>query len=467
MMLLRDMTLRGTRRGLLDRVVFLFVPVLGPDGHERFGPHNRVNQRGPLATGWRTNGRNLNLNRDYAKLDTPELRAVVGVINRWRPDLYLDIHVTDGADYQYDITWGWSGTHAHSPHIAAWLETRFQPVVAGLLEAQGHIPGPLVFAADKRDMTKGIRLPTFSPRSSHGYGDVRHLPSILVENHSLKPFDQRVLGTYVFLEGALRALAEGGRSLRAAMQRDRSARRIDVPLAWKVPDGDVPRIGFLGIEQRLEDSPVTGGKRVVWTGEPVTLEVPVLEATEASVVVTRPRAYWVPANWPEVIQRLRHHGIRMERIRRQREVDVGLYRIKSHELAKAPFEGHVRVKAEVELERHTERYPPGSVRIPTDQPLGNLAMALLEPEAPDSFFQWGFFHEILQRTEYVESYVMDPLAERMLARDPELKRAYEERLGSDEAFRKSPRARLQWFYERTPWFDTRWRLYPVGREEAP
>ncbi|MDH3768337.1 MAG: M14 family zinc carboxypeptidase, partial [Gammaproteobacteria bacterium] len=146
MMLLRDMTVAGKRRELLQRASLLFIPILNVDGHERFSGYGRINQRGPAEMGWRTNRRNLNLNRDYMKLETPGIRAVVRVINEWKPDLYIDVHVTDGIDYQYDITWGYNGAHAWSPAIAGWLGSHLESAANRDLSERGHVPGPLIFA---------------------------------------------------------------------------------------------------------------------------------------------------------------------------------------------------------------------------------------------------------------------------------------------------------------------------------
>ncbi|MEZ5275749.1 MAG: M14 family metallopeptidase [Opitutaceae bacterium] len=226
LMLLRDMAVGG-KGEILEKVDFLFVPVFNLDGHERRSLYNRPNQRGPIHQGWRTTARNLNLNRDYLKADSPEMRAMLGLIREWEPDLYLDLHVTDGIDYQYDITFGYNGydgNPAWSPRIGAWLDEILRPEATKALLDGGHIPGRLVFAADDRDPAKGIGLGSTMPRFSDGYGDLRHLPTILVENHSLKPYRQRVLGTYVFLEGVLRCVGENAASLKAAIAADREAR---------------------------------------------------------------------------------------------------------------------------------------------------------------------------------------------------------------------------------------------------
>ncbi len=466
MMLLRDMTVKGTQRALLDGANFLFVPILNVEGHDRFGSNGRINQRGPVETGWRTTARNLNLNRDFGKLDAPETAALVGVLDAWEPDLYIDVHVTDGVDYQYDVTWGYNGPHAYSPNIAAWLDGVFTPTARQDLIAMGHVPGPLIFAVNDRSLADGIWVGTSGVRLSHGYGDARHLATVLVENHSLKPYAQRVLGTYVLLESALRTLAEHGRELKRATEEDRAARRRTIPLNWKRPDGPPEMVTLLGVRSRVAPSAVSGGLAVQWLGEPDTIRAPVIAYTQPDLVATRPKAYWIPAGWPEVIERLKQHGVRLEEITEPREIAVSMYRVEDAAIEAEPSEGHARVTGTPKAELRTETFPAGSVRVPTDQPLGDLAVLLLEPASPESFFQWGFFLSVLNNPEYVEPYVMEPMASRMLAEDPPLAKAFLDTLAvAGPEFTGNPRARLQWFYRRTPFFDERWRLYPVAREE--
>jgi murein tripeptide amidase MpaA len=463
LMLLRDMTVRGAKRELLDGANFLFVPIFNVDGHERFSAFTRINQRGPEEGGWRTNARNLNLNRDYMKADTSEMRAMIRAIDTWKPDLYIDLHVTDGADYQYDVTYGWNGPAGFSPAIANWLARSLRPAVGRGLSEMGHIPGPLIFTDDP---LQGVALGQSDPRLSHSYGDARHMATILVENHSLKPYDQRVLGMYVFLEHTLRTIARDATALRDATQSERARRAKTIPLAWSVPTGVEPeQIEVLGIESRKTLSPISGGVRTEWLGKPVTTRAPLRTATQVTASITRPAAYWVPPQWRDVIELLDVHGIRYERITAPREVDLTMYRFTDPKFGTQQFEGHVRVTADATPEKRRERFPAGSLRISTDQDLGTLAVLLLEPSSPDSLFQWGFFNSILSTTEYVEAYIMEPMAERMLAEDPKLAEEFRRKIESDAGFRGNPTARLQWFYERTPYYDERARLYPVGREE--
>jgi hypothetical protein len=463
MMLLRDLTVSGAS-DLLQQVNFLFIPILSVDGHERSSRFSRINQRGPVEQGWRTNSRNLNLNRDFAKLDTEEVAALVLVMNDWDPDLYLDLHVTDGADYQADITYGYNGSHAWSPAIAQWLDTVFRPTVDSALIEAGHVPAPLLFSANRMDMTGGNFEWTAAPRFSTGYSDARHLPHVLLENHSLKPYRRRVLGTYVFLEAAMRALASEFESLRTGVELDRSRLWDPMPLGWTDSDPPPDTMLHQGIRSERFVSPISGGEVVRWLGEPEDFDIPIITTTKPSVLADRPTAYYIPAAWSNIAYKLMTHGIELERVLEPTNVRATMYRLPEATLAGGAFEGHVRVDpGTLQREERDLELAPGSHVVPADQPLGDLAMLLLEPQSGDSFFQWGFFLEILQRTEYAEEYVMEPTATRMLEEDPVLKEEFDQLLQSDSTFANSPDARLDWFYEKTPFFDEQYRLYPIGR----
>jgi hypothetical protein len=463
LMLLRDLTARGTKRELLDHANLLFVPILNVDGHERSSRFGRVNQRGPEMTGWRTNARNLNLNRDYAKLDAPETRAIVRALREWDPDLYLDVHVTDGFDYQYDVTFSSNGPGGYSPAIAGWLQGKLFPALTADLTAMGHVPGTLVWPATEEHLEDGLTPFIATPRLAHGYGDARHLASVLVETHSLKPYRRRVLGTCVLLESALALLGREFEGVRAARAADRARRPETLPLTWKLEPAP-EAAEFAGISSREVASPVSGTTRTEWTGSPVTLRLPLFRQGAPLTSAARPKAYWVPAAWTDVIERLALHGIALDLNTEPREVDVEMLRLVKPRLASEFHEGHVSLSSEFVAERRRERFATGSARVPTDQPLGDLAVLLLDPSSPDSFFRWGFFNEILDRTEYVEGYILDPMAERMMAEDPALRAEFERRLREDPAFAADPKERRRFFYERTPYYDDRYLLYPVATE---
>lgn len=488
MMLLRDIAF-GDKKHLLDAVNFLFIPILNVDGHERSSSYNRPNQRGPQNMGWRTNAENLNLNRDYAKQDTKEVRAVVSVMNEYDPLMYMDIHVTDGADYQYDITFGGHGPQGYSPAITTWLATKYKPYADNNLKANGHIPGQLLFAVNDRDFSQGNMLALGEPRFSDAYGDARHLASVLVENHSLKPFKQRVLGTYVLLESTLNVLATEGQALKESTKADRAKRTAQIPMKWKVPqmqnsvtfetqsnaqlstNSSTPAdsLNMLGIESKIIKSPITNSEYVQWTGKPTTAKIVNYKATEGSEWITRPKAYYIPASCYEVIERLKRHGIQMEILKQPREVTVAMYRISDVKFQNdqgkpMPFEGHIQVTGNTTIEMRKQLFGEGSAYISTDQPLGDLAMILLEPKSPDSYFSWGFFYQIFQRTEYIEAYVMEPTIKKMLEESPDLKKEFEKKKANDAGFANNPNAIFTWFYSKTKYYDDRYLLYPVGRE---
>lgn len=464
LMLLRDIAFKG-KGALLDSVDLVFVPIFNVDGHERRSPFNRPNQRGPHNMGWRTTAQNLNLNRDYAKADTPEMQAMIALIQRFDLALYLDLHVTDGTDYQYDITYvfaGWDGRYAYSPKVGGWLDSRFRPAMDKALHGAGHKPFTYVNAVDNRDPDKGILYTADTPRFSTGYGDRIQIPTVLLETHSLKPYRQRVLGTYVFVEQALKVVALDADRIAAAKAADRAARPKTTIVTWKALDKPIATLDFLGVAHEKYASPITGRDEIRWLGKPVRQKMPVFgEAPNLSV--TLPTAWWVPATKPEIITRLKLHGIRLETLEAPRKIRLDMVRLVDPKSGR-PSEGHIPLSSQYAHETRDEIMPAGSARVPADQPLRLLAAALLEAESSDSFLSWGFFPEILSRTEYMESYVIEPMAQQMLAADPALKAAYEKRLAEDAAFAKDPNARLGWFYERSPYQDARYLLYPVGRE---
>ncbi len=466
LMLIRDMLFKG-KDSLLDKVNVVFIPALNADGHERSTPFSRPNQRGPKEMGWRNTAQNLNLNRDFMKAEAPEMQALLGLIAKYDPDFYIDLHVTDGMDYQYDVTYwfdGWDGLYADSPAIGKWLNEVYRPKADAALTAAGHIPGPMIFARDEADLPQGVDFMAFAARFSHAYGDLRRLPTVLVENHSLKPYRQRVLGTYVLLEETLKTLASEAKSLKTAIAADRAARPKSVDANWKTKEAAVGEMDFLTIASEQTESPAAGGKVSRYLGKPgPTVNIPIY-GSEPSLQLSVPKAYWVPATKADLIAKLKLHGIKMETLAAAKTVEVEITRFDGYKTA-GLSEGRM-MYAPTGLKRTTEMhaFPPGSVRVSTDQPLGALAASLLEPESDDSFFAWGFFAEVLSRVEYMEPYAIAPMAERMLATDPALKAEFEKKLKDEEGFAASPLRRLQFFYERSPFYDQAYLLYPVGRE---
>lgn len=467
MMLLRDIAF-GNKKHLLDKVNFLFIPILNVDGHERSSAFSRPNQRGPQKQGWRTTAQNLNLNRDYAKLDSKELRAVINVINEYDPSLYMDIHVTDGADYQYDITYNLFKNQGYSKSITNWLTSKFQPTIDKDLKAYGHIPGVQLTPIKWGDFTKGNDLSIGGPRFSNAYGDLRHMATLLIETHSLKPYKQRVLGTYVLLESTLKLLATEGQLLKENTIADRSKRTPVLNMSWTGNKTAPDSLKLLAIKSKMVKSTITNSDYVMWTGEPTTMTIANFTNPDPVDFVNRPKGYYIPPTYDDVIERLRMHGIQMEMLTEAKEVTVEMYRIQDAKFQNdegnpVPYEGHMQASGTPRPETRTQVFPKGSAYISTDQPLGDLAMLLLEPKSADSFLCWGFFNQIFQQTEYIEAYVMEPTMTKMLAESPDLQKEFDQKKATDPVFANDSYAIYTWFYSKTKYYDERYLLYPVGR----
>ena len=482
--LLRDMTVTKERAALLERIVPVVILIYNADGHERFGPHNRINQNGPAESGWRTQARNLNLNRDYMKADAPETRAFLKLWNRWLPDLFVDTHVTDGADYQYDTTYGFDTGPDIVKAIAEWQRDSLAPYVDASVGAAKQVIGPFINLKDESDPAKGLKAGQDLPRFSTGYVNLQNRPAVLLETHMMKDYRTRVRGTYEFLRALFEVanrdaarLIEMGRSADAATiaagkQRDPEAR---VPLRVD-SDGTTEPFVYRGFRSRVTQSEISGSRRIEYTREPVEITVPRETSLKVTLSVVPPRAYIVPAPWTSAIETLQAHGLRLRKLARAWEGEVETYRCETPVWHARPFEGRqvlfppgegggrsLATPGACATVRERLSFPAGSVVVPLDQRAARVAIHLLEPQAPDSLLAWGVFNSIFERKEYAEPYVMESLARDMLSKDPALQAEFERRLETDQEFAGSPEARLDFFYRRSPWWDPRVGLYPVGR----
>ena len=474
--LLRDIAILKTRPGLLDKVVVLFIPIYNVDGHERSGPYNRINQNGPAEMGWRVTSGNLNLNRDYMKADAPETRAWLKLWSDWNPDLLIDCHVTDGADFQYNITYIYEH-HEHAPGpVLAWMREAFDGRIFPATESTGNLLAQYMTFRDNRDLNKGIDGFVMPPRFSTGYTTIRNRPGLTIETHMLKDYRNRVRGTYDLLRATLEEVNRNPEKLlRAVREADaetvRAGQSYDpgrlYPLQIQMTDKAQPFL-FKGVESRTEQSDVSGSVRVIFGTKPQEMTIPFYDESRVAAAVAPPLYYFVPPQWREVIAVLAAHGLRLQRLTAPATIEVESYRFNNVKFAPAPFEGRI-VPNEMTKTTVRERrtFPKGTVVIPLAQPAGNVAVHLLEPDGPDSFIAWGFFNAIFEQKEYGEDYVLEKLAREMLAKDEKLRREFEKKLASDPKFAANAGARLNFFYERSPYWDQQMNLYPVGRVIAP
>jgi zinc carboxypeptidase len=473
--LLRDIGISKTRSGLLSHVVILFIPIYNTDGHERFSPYNRINQNGPSEMGWRATTANLNLNRDYMKADASETRAWLALWNNWTPDLFIDCHVTDGADYRYNITYQYEHHEGVAPSILAWEREVIDQRVVPAMEGAGNLVSWYLEFKDNRYLTKGIADFSGSPRFSTGYIPLRNRPGILIETHMLKDYHSRVRGTYDFLRFTLEEVNHDPRSLLDAVSladnMTIAAGKTYDPshqcaLVLELTDKSRP-YKLKAVEYCTELSEVSGVPRVIFGDRPLDLTVPLYDSFQVKIAVAPPLYYIVPPQWKEVIAALQAHGLRLEQILEESIIEVESYRFSNVKWPPESFEGRFMPSFETELVRDERTFPAGSVLVRLDQQSAQVALHLLEPQAPDSFLAWGFFNSIFEQKEYGESYVLEKLAREMMARDPQLRGEFEQRIATDSMFASSPSERLQFFYMRSPYWDRELNLYPVGRVTAP
>ena len=473
--LLRDIAITKTRAGLLKNVVVLFIPIYSPDGHERVSPYTRINQNGPAEMGWRTTSTYQNLNRDYLKADTPETRAWLALWNKWQPDLFIDCHVTDGADYQSVITFHHEHHVGVDVGVLAWERTVFDDRVAAKTEAAGNVVSWYLEFIDNRELTKGIRDFNGSPRFSTGYVPLRNRPAILIETHMLKDYRSRVIGTYDFLRSALEEVSSDPQTLlnvvNEADEKTIAAGRSynpahPYPLDFELTEKATP-YKVRAIESHTEMSDVSGAPYVTFGKKPIELTVPFYNDFRVKVAVTPPLSYIVPAQWQEVIDVIRAHGLTFTTLKQPATIDVESYRFNEVKWPGGPFEGRLMPSFKTESVTERRSFAAGSVVVPLAQPSARVAINLLEPDAPDSLVHWGFFDAIFEQKEYGENYVLEKLAREMLAKDPKLREEFQQKLTSDPKFAGSPRARLEFFYRRSQYWDPQMNLYPIGRIIKP
>jgi hypothetical protein len=472
MILLREMVLTGERAHLLDNLDVLIVPIFSVDGHERFGPYNRINQNGPQEMGWRTTAQNLNLNRDWMKADAPEMQAMLRLISEWQPDFLIDTHSTNGADYQYTVTYILETRGNIFDETGEWLRNDFVPYMESYIEDRGYLVFPYVSMRQwYGGIESGLSSGASSPRFSSGYASVQNRPGIVVETHMSKPYKDRVISTKAMIESVLeyahlhptRLLDMNRNADWISTERYHSDREY-LPVHFRVTDRYRMK-QFRGIEAERVVSPIAGTEILRYTGRPMEIEVRFYDEIEVIDSVTVPPVYLVPREWDTIIERMRIHGISVESLAEETTLPVTRYRFTDVRYASSSYEGRQRVDVQYETYRETVTVPEGTYVIPTDQRTVRVIAHLLEPKSPDSFLRWGFFNTIFERKEYFELYVMEPIAREMLHENPALQQEFDQWLEENPEASEDPFRRLHFFYERSPYYDDQLNVYPVMRVE--
>lgn len=482
--LLRDMVVTQSQAALLDRAVFVFIPIYNADGHERRSKYNRINQNGPEEMGWRANGSNLNLNRDYMKADAPETRALLKMLHRWLPDFFVDDHVTDGADYQYDVTFTLDNGPDVAPATAKWVTGTVTPALEKAVDDAGHLAAPTYITLnDDTDPAQGLSFNDDPPRFSTGYMILENRPGLLVELHMLKDYKTRVTGNYEILRGLMQLVnRDADRLIDLNREADQDAMRLGAHPLGNQPfplrmvwGGETTPFLYRGYKATRRLSEVSGAMWVEYSHEPWNVSLPLQTGAKVVASTVPPAAYIIPAEWTRVIDVLQAHQVEMKRTTAPWTGTVETYRCSGMEWQDRPFEGRHPIFSgegahgrpgqfgQCTLVTNAVTYPAGSAVVLLNQRLSKVAVHWLEPQGPDSAMAWGFFDSIFEQKEYGEAYVLEKLAREMMAKDPKLKAEFERKIATDPRFAANSEARLEFFYDRSPWADARLGLYPVGR----
>ncbi|WP_439881775.1 M14 family metallopeptidase [Pontibacter sp. MBLB2868] len=466
MMLVRDYLQDKKKRKQLDNTVLIIVPVYNIGGALNRNSHTRTNQNGPESYGFRGNARNLDLNRDFIKMDSRNAEAFHSIFRDWDPDVFMDNHTSNGADYQHVMTLIPTQHNKLNPTLAGYLQQKMLPT---LYEGMKHDKFPMVPYMNTVDETpeKGIIGFMESPRYATGYTTLYNTIGFVPETHMLKPFDQRVKATYKLMENMIETVhrdADEIGKLRAQAKQE-TLQQQNFPLDWKLDTSRVEQIPFLGFAAKYKPSEVSGLERLYYDRKsPYSTKINYYNEFTPTTSVQKPLAYIIPFAWREVIERLKTDKVEMQQLKKDTTLTVETYYITDYKTAPRPYEGHY-LHSDVKVEKRTmdRRFLKGDYVVYLNQPANRFIVETLEPQAVDSYFAWNFFDSILMQKEYFSSYVFEDLAAEYLKKDPELRKRLEEKKKQDPDFAKSARAQLDFVYRNSPHYEFTHNMYPVGR----
>lgn len=452
--------------GLTATTAVCIVPIYNVSGAQQRDTIFRVDQNGPAVHGQRANARNLDLNRDLVKADARNTQALVQALHRWDPDVLIDTHVSDGADHRYVMELLTTRREKLDPAVAGFMDEVLVPGLQRWMDRKDIAMCPY-FETMAQVPDSGLMAFFDGPRYTSGYAALFNTVALLAESHMLKPYADRVNATFQLLLGVLSVLDEHGAELRRARAEAarHTAEATGFPLHWRLDSTRVERLPWKGYAAVREPSKVSGLPRLRYDrSRPVDTTVPWYDTYVPGPLRTKPAAYLVPQAWREVGQRLAMAGVRFERIMRDTVLRTEVHRIVDLRTAREPYEGHHLhrdIRTSIAVEEVTAR--AGDLLVPLGTRHDRFLLEVLEPDAPDSYFAWGFFDAILQQKEWFTDYVFEDVAADLLARDPALRAALEERRAADPAFADDAWAQLVFVFQRSPYMEPAYRRYPVVR----
>ena len=464
MMLLRDIVQNDSLIEKYKNSIICVIPVYNIGGSLNRNSHTRANQNGPMEYGFRGNARNYDLNRDFIKQDTKNAAAFAEIFHTVNPDVFIDNHVSNGADYQYAITHLFTQHNKLGGNLGAFLQNEMRPQMEESLENKGINITPYVNVWGNTPKAGWSQF-FDSPKYSTGYTTLFHTLGLMVETHMLKPYKIRVEQTYELLFTAFDFTEENSGKIKDLRSKaaDEILAKKTYPIHFKVDKEKYSTLNFKGYEGEMIDSKVTSGKRLFYDkNKPFKKEVKYYDEFSVTKEITIPKAYILQQGWSGIIDRLDNNNIEYVRFEKDTTITVEVNHIKDFESRKTPYEGHyLHYNTTVEKSSENMNFKKGDVYISTNQNGVRYLLETLEAEATDSFFNWNFFDTILQQKEGYSAYVFEDVAEKLLAENPSLKITFEEKLKSDEKFAKSPRNQLNFIYKNSPHYEKAHLRLPV------
>jgi hypothetical protein len=464
MMLLRDLVTKKVR--LPDNVALAVIPLYNIGGALNRGSFSRVNQDGPESYGFRGNAQNLDLNRDFTKNDTRNARSFARIFHWVNPDIQVDNHVSDGADYQYTMTLLSTQWNKLGGELGVFLHEVLQPGLFASMEKRGWPMTPYVdFEAGNPQ--KGWEGFYDQPRYSSGYAALFHTIAFMPETHMLKPFHDRVLSTYALEQSMIEQVSLHAAALLEKRKQDFAGDLAGKQLAldWKVDTSRFDWILFKGYEADHKTSDVTGLPRMYYDhSRPFERKVRFFDYFPADEFATVPKAYIIPQGWHEVTDLLELNGVHMRRLTKDSLATVEAYHIVDYKSAPRAYEKHHKNSAvKVSAGQESILFLRGDYVVSTDQPARRFLVEMLEPTGDDSYFAWNFFDAILQQKEGYSAYRWEDVAAKWLQEHPELREKLEEKKKMDPDFAKNARGQLDFVYKHSPYYEPAHMRYPVYR----
>jgi hypothetical protein len=469
MMLARDLLRTKKWQVLLGKVTVVVIPAYNIDGMLNRNSTTRVNQNGPAAYGFRGNARHLDLNRDFVKQDSRNARSFAALFQKWRPEVFVDTHTSNGADYQYTITLIPTQPDKLGPVLGAYLQDKLLPALyAGMAKKSWPMTPYVDFEGETPE--SGLRAFLESPRYSTGYAALFNSIGFMPETHMLKAFGPRVRATYDLLTTYLETVAgQAPTLLSARAEADRAqATQTQFPLAWALNEQASGTLQFRGYEAGHRPSAVSGQPRLYYDRtRPYTRPVPFYNAAHATATAQAPVAYAIPAAWGEVLDNLRRNGVMLRPLAQPLTGPTETYSIEDYKTTPRPYEGHFlhsQVKLKPTSEARATLAAGTYLAVLAEQgPAARYLVEALEPQATDSFFAWGFFDSILQQKEHYSDYVFEDLAADYLTKNPAVRQQLEDAKKADAALAANGPAQLEWVYQHSPYAEAGYRRYPVLR----